>query len=310
MESLYVWEIPTKQRKIWHELNKKETSLHDIAVEAFEQGKKSMDTLFTTSCKIMSNPPSEEILQLVQEITTTQSTSNLVHYFTDMLQTTPGIHPDIVRAFLDSINTVTKVGYRCQPIAHMMKRFIVETDVYLHDPLYRPVIGDSYLTMIQTFIDDPDQKCIGFPNSFGHRQIIGDDLQKLRDAIAKKDIDTVTNTLIDFWKNDYDFADDDMVKKAHSIFADIGEKYSEDPLFPLPRLFEEAEHTFRFIEKTCVTRFRDRQILAQFCEETKTLSPRVEHYAQKEKNKHTSPLFPRYTKDISTSIGRAMVIAQ
>lgn len=247
----------------WNDLNDRLEAFHEELKRQYREGQHAMNRMFFLSPSVLSEPPTEELQTTVELLASTQSLPKLISFYNRLFETAPTpIHPALVSTIISSVEKMAAIGYKCAPIASHLKDFVVHIESYFTDPDAVTILTEPYLSLMKTCIDDPDQKCIGFSNS--NRYISGRNLTDLKNAIEEKDIREVTDSVVNFWKRDGEFADDGTIQLAYHLLMEIGERHSQDSTFPLPLGFQDASDALGHIVRSNTVRLRDRQRIAYF----------------------------------------------
>lgn len=221
----------------------------------------------------MELPPTDTIVQTIQKIGGTQSIVHLVPFYTRLLESTR-IHPELVSAMLDTVTDLASEKRLCAPVAPMLEDLYVRLDTYLREPESESLVRDAYLRLTGTLIEDPYQTCIGYRNS--SRYIRGGQLDRLRNAVMAQDTRRVTDKLVDFWRYDGEYADDETITVTYHLWSPIAEQYSESVTMPLPIGFEDASRAFPYHENR--SRPLDRQKTDRDVLQTHTALGKVCHF--------------------------------
>jgi hypothetical protein len=248
-------EVPKADRERWYGLNDKLLELQESTEDAYREGRRAMS---------QTNISTEDLRTIISS----QSVVKLLPFLTGLLSSAD-VQPEMVAQMLRGVNDIVDVPHKCAPVASTMKDFLVQVDTYLTRPDAGQTISEPFLSLTKTLVDDPQQTCIGYANS--HRYIRGQVLQNIRQAISQKDTRAVTDNLVNFWKNDNEFADDDTIRLAYQSWRELSERISENPSYPVPLGLTQATKAFTRILETNTTLLSDRQAIASFWVQVKNI---------------------------------------
>lgn len=262
------WEIPRDKREQEEAYADCELNARLKVFERYTGARILMGDLFALPTSTLSQEPTEEMLGQISEIAATQSLRKLLTYHTNLLDTSPSIHPNLASAIIGSLTDAVSKNSNHMPAGRNLRDFFVEIDAMLTGPEGKRALTDPFLKFVEMLIKDPDQICIGFDGwLLSSNQIAG-----IRRAIKEKNTRRAADILAHFWQNDGEFADDETIRIAHALWLSIGEYASEDPLFPIPQTYEKARSIFMHIMDCNEIGLKDRRAILPFYEEAKKIA--------------------------------------
>lgn len=263
------WEVAPEKREQAKIDDDREWAYRERVADRYEVGRGKMWELFTLPFSQISETPSDELQQMVRDITKSQSLVKLLPYYTNLLATSP-VHPKLTAEIVKSLTETVSTSYKRAPVARNLRDLFVEVDAVLSTPEGQRNLTDPFLGLVAALINDADQTCIAFVNN--HMFLSENQIAGIRQAIKEKDTRFVADSLAHFWQNTGEFADNDTIQAAYVLWMAIGEQASEDPLFPLPRTFKKAASAFEHILESDSVRLIDRRDIAAFYDEAQKVA--------------------------------------